>query len=358
MRNRLMNNRNSVCDHFSYWVIILCISFGSLFLLFANAEENPVPTDAQPINENSPKVSKPKPLALSYYIDNQSILDNIQFDSKVNQSKVETITDGELLILKHNAKSRIKRGNALFLHTNGESANHRRIVRPLAIQLSQLGWNIFIPNIAREDFTKPKFGNKRVIFETALKNANSVVKTSINTENPLEDKTQLNNSKSDDTNETPLDETKKSPASNNQYYFETTDAYQNYIIDICKIIESDPQWTQQPRILILNQTSSYWGLGCLADNIMPTIFLNPELPLGVKNNLEDIFSKQSSSFYVFHSRLTANTKMSSFSKALSSNQWRSENQRYSQGILPNGNMNIEDTRLAKRITGWAEKLKR
>ena len=368
---------NTACHHFSKWSVIYCLLFSSLISVPCQSEEDTSVDETQTSNESNSKPSdiKPsnlkslnsKPLALSYFIDNQSLIEDVQYDSKVNHSNIETMSDGELLILKHNAKSRKKRGHVLFLHTNGESANHLRIVRPLSIQLSQLGWNVFIPNIAKEDFIKPKFGTKRKTFDKSKQN----VSTSEQTFNKEE--TPANESVSDETNKELAKETPSNSNSGNSttekdaiksnlqeisHYFDSTGKYQDYIKEVCNKVFADPEWMKQPRILILNQSSSYWGLSCLENLRMPTVFLDPQFPFGVKNDLVDIFSKQSSSFYVFYSQLTANTKMASFSKALSSNQWRSKSQRYNQGILPKGNLNIEDTGLAKRITGWAEKLRK
>ncbi|PCI72178.1 MAG: hypothetical protein COB38_04625 [Gammaproteobacteria bacterium] len=363
---------NTACHHFSKCSVIYCLTLSLLISAPGQSEEGSAVKETQALNENSSEPSNTNssnfnPLTLSYFIDNQSLIEDVKYDSRVNQSKIETLSDGELLILKHNAKNRKKRGHVLFLHTNGESANHRRIVRPLSIQLSQLGWNVFIPNIAKEDFTKPKFGTKRKIIETSTQSIDSSV------QNLNEEKTASNESVSDETNKelakekpsnsnsddsTTEKEATKSKLQKISHYFDSTEKYQDYVKEVCDKIFADPEWMKQPRILILNQSSSYWGLSCLENIRMPTVLLDPQLPFGVKNDLADIFSKQSSSFYVFYSQLTANTKMASFSKALSSNQWRSKNQRYSQGILPRGNLNLEDTGLAKRITGWAEKLRK
>lgn len=360
-----MNIFNKICHHFSKWAVIAYVIFSSLISFPAQAEEDPASDKTQSLKKLESSQSNLKPLMLSFFIDNQSLIENIKYDPQVNLSKIETLTDGELLILKHNAKNRKKRGNVLFLHTNGESANHHRLVRPLAVQLSQLGWTIFIPNIAKEDFLKPKFGTKRKVFRDNSIKLDSTDQSQTDTKKLANKKTQSKEPTTDkldkeltNTNETNTNKTDNSDLAKNQYYFGSTDKYQAYIKEICEKISTDPDWLKKPRILILNQTSSYWGLSCLANTGMPTVFLDPQLPLGVKNNLEDIFSKQSSSFYVFYSKLTTNTKMASFSKALSTNQWHSKNQRYSQGILPKGNINIEDTNLAKRITGWAEKLRK
>ncbi len=230
-----------------------------------------------------------------------------------------------------------------------------------------MGWNVFIPNIAKEDFAKPKFGTKRKVFDKNQQSVNS------SEQNLNKEKTPSNELVSDETNKELAKETPSNSNSDNTtiekdaikpnleknlHYFDSTEKYQDYVKEVCNKVFADPEWMNQPRILILNQSSSYWGLSCLENLRMPTIFLDPQLPLGVKNDLEDLFSKQSSSFYVFYSQLTANTKMASFSKALSSNRWQSKSQRYSQGILPKGNLNTEDIDLAKRITGWAEKLRK
>ncbi len=349
---------NTVYSRISNRAVICCFIFSSSFSISSKTEESSPKEDIIPIKENNTVLPNTNLLTLSYYIDNQSLLENIQYDYYVNQKHLETINDGELLILKHNAKNRKKRGNILFLHTNGESANHHRLVRPLSIQLSKLGWNVFIPNIAKEDFIKPKFGTKRNIFESSNQKAKTISQTSEIKQNDTEEKIQSNEPAKKEQKEVTTKTNPSSPkSSENQYYFDSVDKYQNYTKEICEKVLSDPEWIKQPGIFILNQTSSYWGLGCLTNIPIPTIFLDPQLPLGVENNIKEIFSNQSSSFYVFYSQLTANTKMASFSKALSSNQWRSKNQRYSQGILPKGSLNIEDISLAKRITGWVEKLR-
>ena len=345
---------NTTYHHISKWSVIYCLTLSYLISAPCQSEEDSAIKETQTLNKNSSEPSNLnssnfKPLALSFFIDNQSLIEDVQYDSRVNQSKIETLSDGQLLILKHNAKNRKKRGHVLFLHTNGESANHLRIIRPLSIQLSQLGWNVFIPNIAKEDFVKPKFGTKRKTFKASVPSVDSSEQNLNKEKIPL-------NSISD--NATTEKEAIKSKLQKISHYFDSTRKYQDYVKEICDKIFSDPEWMKQPRILILNQSSSYWGLSCLDNVRMPTIFLDPQLPLGVKNDLTDIFSKQSSSFYVFYSQSTAKTKMASFTKALSSNRWRSKSQRYSQGVLPRGNLNIEDTGLAKRITGWAEKLEK
>ena len=223
-----------------YFYVLMRLTFilfvvGTIFSQLATSEENPA--IEEPANKtNAPNTAtqslEKEKLALTYYIDNQSLIEDIKYDTYINQSRIEAIASGELLILKHLSKSKIKRGNVLFLHTDGESANHHRIVRPLAIQMSQLGWNVFIPNIAKEDFKKPKFGTKRKTYQTEEKTNKEESNTKVQEEKNKDSPNKQSNSPKKDSETAVTGSASLSAQENtkNQHFFETSDKYQTYIV--------------------------------------------------------------------------------------------------------------------------------
>jgi len=236
------------------------------------------------------------------------------------------------LLLIHNAKGRKERGHLLLLHAQGENADHSRLIQPLAKQLTRLGWKVFSPNIAVEDY-----------FVEEIKAENSLTQNN-------ESKEKQNNNQEQPSKEAYDDNT-------SLFTFESKEKYQQYYTDLCKAIFEQSDITEQPLIIVANQHSAYWSIPCLnlADGITPIIFLQPELPLGITNDLDDLFAQQTNPLFSFR---VSNTKNDPFTKSFAKRLWRANSQRFNVGMLPAQKLNEEDTSLARTITGWIDKLRK
>jgi len=233
------------------------------------------------------------------------------------------------LLLIHNAKGRKERGHVLLLHAQGENADHSRLIQPLAKQLTRLGWKVFSPNIAVEDY----FVEEKKPENISTQNNNSENKQ--------------NNNKKEELAENPRD-------NSSLFYFESIEKYQEYYINLCKAIFEQSEITKRPLMIIANQHSAYWSIPCLnlANGITPIIFLQPELPLGVTNNLDELFSQQTSPLFSFR---ISNTKKDPFTKSFAKRLWRAKSQRFNVGMLQTQTLDRENTSIARTITGWIEK---
>jgi len=241
------------------------------------------------------------------------------------------------LVLWHRGKGRKERGNVLLLHAQGENAEHIRLIQPLAKQLVHLGWNLFIPNIAQEDFPKP------VITNGEKENSDNLTDTDGKT-SPEE---QANTSQQETNNKTQTD------SKNELFFFKNSQDYQDYFLLLYQAIFEQTEIAKLPTIIIANQNAAYWSLKCLDNKqLTPIVFLQPQLPDGVSNNLDDIFALQTNPLFSFH-LATKNTNIfnTSFKKRL----WRSKFQRFNTGMLSSSKLQEEDTVIAKTITGWVEK---
>lgn len=242
------------------------------------------------------------------------------------------------LILKHRNNGRKERGNILLFHAQGENPDHSRLIQPLTEQLTKLGWNLFIPGIAVADFPK------RILQKDQSQQEKQTGSEPNNLSNSQQSNSQTENS---------VDNGSMLPAQT-KFFFKNSQAYQDYFIALCQAIYDQTEISKQPFIIITNQNTAYWSLPCLnmLNSSTPTIFLQPQLPISVEDNLDDLFSKQTGPIFSFHVNSSTNT---AFSEAFKKRIWRSEIQRFNIGILNSTKLAKENTNIAKTITGWVDK---
>lgn len=290
-------------------------------------EKSNQPVDNEPTTQTT--TSKLEFFAGSLKLNNSLSADDL-FTINVMESQHD--------VLVHHASGRKKRGNILFFHAQGENPDHLRLVQPMAIQFSQLGWNVYLPNIAIESF--PVTSPKNISSEKDTATTDSDNKKNDVESNPTETNTST----------TSLDESK-------QFSFKSFSAYQDYFSALCLSLIKHPKISNETLIIIANQNSAYWSLDCLAqsDDKISVVFLQPQQPLSAEKNLKDKFSKLSNPLFSFQSK---RNKKSSFQKAFEGGYWKSNSQRFNIGMLSPSKIQIEDFSVAKTITGWIEKQKK
>jgi hypothetical protein len=254
-----------------------------------------------------------------------------------------------LMIIEHRAKN--ERGNILLLHAQGENPNHPRLNFPLASQLSQLGWNVFIPHLPTEDFPIP----------TALENQNGSKGSSDGqqqTEEQANAEPEQEQSSSVASTETEKSNSEQNAQESNpnlpQYFFESEEQYQKYFVEICEAVKNNTKIVDLPTAIVSNQNSSFWALPCLSiiGNITPIVMLEPQFPSSAKPTLEKQLSDQSEPLYAL---ITSESTRKPFFHLLNRGKWGGKNQRTNTSLLPKGSLPMENITIAKSITGWIEK---
>jgi len=268
----------------------------------------------------------------------------LSYSTPIDELSQNTIADNILwvnaisnkhLVLWHRGKGRKERGNVLLLHAQGENAEHFRLIHPLTKQLTKLGWNIFIPNIAQEDFPKLLVGTQN----KDKTNNNDVSNTT------LPDQSNILQQDSNDEMRASID--------TGEFFFKNAQEYQNYFSSLYQGIFEQTDITKLPTVIIANQNSAYWSLKCLDNKrLTPIIFLQPQLPIGVSNNLAETFAQQTNPLFSFHP-VSTNTDI--FNTMYKKRLWRSKFQRFNTGMLSSSKLQDEDNIVAKTITGWVEK---
>ncbi len=281
-------------------------------------ESESVKTEAVKTGENS-KTN------IGYNVSNKNIERIAAFDAKTEI----TFNGTKHLVLQYSAHGRKVRGNILLLHAEGESPMSDRLIQPLTNQLTHLGWSVYIPNIAIEDYPKPK---------------------NLPTNDTPQD-AEADQSKTDDELEN-LDSKKE--FKDDKFYFKSSTAYQEYFSQLCTNLQEQTDIAKQSTIVIANQNSAYWSLDCLekAKAISAIVFLRPLLPKSVKNDLEEKFTRQSVPVFSFKTDDQVND---TFDKMFKKRIWNTKFQRFNIGMLSRSRLHIEDNAIARSITGWIEK---
>lgn len=264
---------------------------------------------------------------------------NISNNTLENHARVEQILrikveGNEHLVLHYASRGRKQRGNALLFHAEGESPANSRLIKPLVSQLTNLGWNLFVPNIAKEDYPKS------ILMEN--KGSGLVDQESSQTSETENDNAIKTNSSADEATE------------KGQYFFNDSAAYQDYFISLCKAIFEQTKLLEQSTLLIANQHGAYWSINCLqhTKQTTPIVLLAALLPDLPKNDLAEKFAVQTSPVYSF--KLDDSTK-SEFDRVFDKRIWNSNFQRTNIGMLSPRKLSIEDDSIARSITGWIEK---
>lgn len=270
-------------------------------------ESNTTQTEAEIDDTNSSAV-------IQYNVSNEALLKKATFDRKINI----TVEENKHIVLQYFSRGRKQRGQVIFLHAEGESPVNTRLVQPLTSQLMDLGWTIYLPNIAVEDYPKPQKAETDKKKDTA---------------------TSPNSEKS---------------ANTEISYFKDHVAYQKYYSQLCQAVLKQIETNKQPTIIVANQNSAYWSIDCLTetDLVSAVVFLSPSLPELSKNDLDEKFSKQSLPLFSFK---TNHQTSDPFRKAFNKGNWQSSFHRFNIGMLPNVRLNIEDHSIARTVTGWLEK---
>ncbi len=304
------------------------VFFAFLVLLPATsslaAETTETETQAQDSNDG---LASPPQIAWSV---DQSLLElNHQADESL---WLETDTH-KSVVLKYRAKSRKLRGRIILLHAQGEHADHTRLIKPLAVQFSQLGWQVFIPNLPLEDFP----------YEL-VRQAES---TEQNNEQP-----QASENNNDDTNSTKVESnntTHNSPTN----FFSDAQAYQQYIDQLISQLIQKIGTNSDPLVLIGNQNSALWMLESTKSNdaLTQAVLLEPQLPPFINKTIEYYFKDQKIPVYTFIQNSVQSTP---FIEGFDRHYWKAKFQRRSKGIINSKQIDIEDSQIAKAISGWVD----
>ncbi len=310
-------------------LIFLCL-IGLKINHQAKSEETPVAN--QPSSKKQPVDDKP---SMFFSVSLSSLKQNTSADELLWID----VDEHQHLILKHQTNGRKQRGNVLLLHTQGENADHIRLIQPLSKQLTQLGWNIFIPNIARENFPSDSFEQNK----TSKGNGNAAKQLS-----------DIPTLESPDTAAQKNDNNVQPALNSENSAFQSSRSYQDYYITLCQSILDQTELNKRPYIIIANQNAAYWSLACLnmLDDSTPIIFLHPQLPKGVVDNLAELFVKQTHSIFSFHTNIIGKD---TFSKTFKKQLWHSKLQRFNIGMLAPSKLQLENTVVARSITGWIDK---
>jgi len=272
-------------------------------------------------------------LSLKYSIPNQQLSQN----TKADEILWVDVSSNKHLVLWHRGKSRKERGNVLLLHAQGESAEHLRVIQPLSKQLVLLGWNLFIPNIAQEDFAKPVITNEK----------------KQNTEQLTDPQKETNPTKEQETSQQQTTDEVPKEEKQAVHFFKNGQDYQEYFSSLYQAIFEQTEIAKLPTIIIANQNSAYWTIKSLDNSkLTPVIFLQPQLPDGITNDLDKIFALQTNPLFSFH---ITSKQADVFSKSFRKRLWRSKFQRFNTGMLSSSKVQEEDSVIAKTITGWVEK---
>lgn len=235
------------------------------------------------------------------------------------------------LVLRRKGKGRKVRGNVILFHTIGENPDHRRIIQPLSIQLSNLGWNVLIPNIAISDFPEQLSATK------------------------VESETEIADSLSEDKNNNSEKTDSTTTQTINTVYFKTDIEYQSYFTSICSELVKLINPPESQTVIISNQLASYWSIDCLKQFQGKTavVFLQPQSPRGLFTKLDPKLSQSNHPLFTFTQNSDTKEVMVS---SIKNHKWGGLKQRFNSEILSNSILAIEDIRIAKSITGWIKSL--
>lgn len=265
---------------------------------------------------------KQKPIKLNHWSIQQDLQEK---DNSANTSFWIDVSNEKVLVLMHRARGRLFRGNVILLHAQQENANHPKVIQPLAFQLTQLGWQVFIPNLPLENFP--------------IKAKSSI------------DSKKINKQANSKQNQQQSSKPKK------KYFFQSSDAYQTHINQtILKVIAHLESKTGD-LVLIGNKNTAYWLLDSTkgTNDIQKVVLIDPQLPKQVNIDLETQFKSQLLPVYTFIKNNHSSTK---FLDLFEQKLWKSKFQRLNRNLITHQSILIEDNRIAKSITGWIENQKK
>ncbi|MDQ7048046.1 MAG: DUF3530 family protein [Enterobacterales bacterium] len=302
-------------------LLLLVLLLNNIYTGHLLAAENSQTED----NSQSPIEANKKQLKLEFSADlKQLALNNRADDTQWLESE-----NNQHLLLIHSAKGRKPRGNVLLLHAQGENPDHQRFIQPISRQLARLGWQVFIPSFAKQDFPPESA-------EPSLQKPASDIKDTTTNEQSLSS-----------------DEKAKTTSKTKQHYFKTSSDYQNYYQAVCQAVMQQTKIKQKTLFIIANQNAAYWGLSCLKmlSSSSAIIFIHPQLPKGVKNDLEQRFTGLKNPYFSFHPK---NIHKDPFMRAFKKQVWRAKYLRFNIGMYSGNKLAVEDNQLVKTITGWLD----
>lgn len=231
-----------------------------------------------------------------------------------------------LLVLKYWAKGSKYRGNIILVHAQGENADHPRLTLPLATQLSHFGWQVFSINLPLEDFP---------------------VEIKKETDAPSQKNPETKSSAQ------PQEKESETKQANKNSFFADAGAYQNYLTQSIQKTIEQIQPKMKNLVVIANKRSAYWVLESAKNNagISQIVLIEPELPEVEPSLIEENFKAQKLPVYSF---IKNKTQSAPFIKAFDKKLWKADHQRFNLGLLTNRSLDLEDTRIAKMISGWVE----
>jgi len=306
--------------------------------LTATAEQSDVESvdpSAETLPEQSAKIrfiAAPKKLALN--IDNKSI-------SWIN------VLNEQHLVFKRSFKSRIYRGNVILFHAPGENPLHNRLINPLSSQMSDLGWNTFSSNIGFPDFQR-----KIKTVETIEQNQSSQQDSE---QQALSEQKATGNEEPVNPQESDKPEPEPESAINKtEGFFKADSSFQEYFSLICQETLKLVKITEEPTIILADGEAAYWILDCLKQMSpnTPIVIIEPSVPFFAYQKLDSTLESIDNPIFT----LATENNDDYFVELIKQQKLRSTKRRFNQSALINSKINIENTTIAKLITGWVKNI--
>ncbi len=317
----------------------------SLILSYAPLVQTAEPTNQQQanlaseeINEtNSQEESKKQP-KIPFAVSNEQLSENNHADETLWLE----VDEKKILVLKLRAKGTVQRGNLILLHALGENPTHNRLVSPLSQQFSQLGWQVYIPNIPLEKYPEKLTEIAEVSTSSTLK-TNSESKTNNQTAN-----TTQNNQQEDKivATENSQESAQKSPS-----FFSSEESYQNHFNQIIETLIQKIQPISNNLVIVANKESAFRILNITNSNsaITHVVLLHPQMHTFDELILEERIKLQKLPvFALFNEPIKRNPFYKSFEKKL----WPSNQIRIFENLYAPNQIHLENDRYSKMITGW------
>ncbi len=265
-------------------------------------------------------------------------LPTLQLTNSANKAYWLELNNDKTLILQHEAKGKLYRGSLLLFHAQGENADHPRIVRPLAKQFANLGWQVLIPNMPIEDFPDAKAdmqATKAKSNPTEGADNNQVTKTEDSKE------------KSSNKKEKP---TVSSEPTKKSHFYSSSDEYQQFVNHlVTQLIQNATP--SNNIVLVANQNAGYWILDGIknANELTQIVLIDPQQPANLSKDLKSGFQNQSLPVYTF---ISIQDPSSSFMNMENQKLWKNQFKRQNNTLFLRNGIQNENIWMAKTITGW------
>lgn len=292
--------------------------------------------DAPPAEQEANMAVKEQ-LKITFIADSKELAKNSEKNNLAWINVVEQVH----LVFKRSNKGSIFRGNAILFHSQGENPIHNRLINPLSIQLSNLGWNTFSANIGLPDFPIELEINGQTEQNPAVPTGE---------DNPMEESTSnpgttSEASKVDTQSKEPLAEEKEP-----KNFFKTPKSYQEYFSLLCQETIKLVTISNEPTIFLANGEAGYWVLDCLKQMppSTPIVLIQPKTPTFSLANFESTLESFNNPLFT----IADEDSEDHFVKLIKRRKWQSSIQRINHSALQNTKINIENITIAKLISGW------